>query len=105
MSTPPSPAYRETLTLTLHSPVERLVVEQALLLAREVRALTAAAEPGRVLERCEDAAVAQGRQLTRLALESAAQEYIDGLEKKVPRCGPVPAAAAAPTKGRTRGRR
>ena len=102
---PPSPAYCETLTLTLRSPLERLLVERALLMAQELQAVSATAAPGTVLQRCEDAAVAQGQQLTRLALESALQEHVDRLEKKVRRCGRAPAAAGGSTRGPTRGPR
>jgi hypothetical protein len=74
----------EIITLTLHTPLERLLVEQALLMARELQQATTAAEHGRVLERCEDAAVERSRELTRRAIEQAAQQYIDGQGKKLP---------------------
>jgi hypothetical protein len=106
MTTTPTPSpYCETITLTLRSPVERLLVEQALVMAQELRAATSAAEPGKVLECCEEAAVAQGQQLTRLALQSAAQEYIEGLEKKLRHCAPAVAAGGGKTKVPTRRRR
>jgi hypothetical protein len=75
------PGSAQTITLTVHSAAERLVVEQALLMIQELRAVTQAAEPGKVLERCEDFAIDKGRQLTRLAIETASQEVINDLEK------------------------
>jgi hypothetical protein len=98
------PGSAQTITLTVHSAAERLVVEQALLMIQELRAVTQAAEPGKVLERCEDFAIDKGRQLTRLAIETASQEVINDLEKKLRRCGPAPIAAAdGKTKERTGG--
>ena len=95
----PSPGYPETLTLTIHTPLERLLVERALLMAQELEAASALAEPGRVLDCCEEAAVANGREFTRSALEAAMQAHVDRQEKKRP--GPATAAAVAKTKART----
>jgi len=42
----PSPGYPETLTLTFRTPVERLLVERALVMAQELEAASELAEPG-----------------------------------------------------------
>jgi hypothetical protein len=93
-----------SLPLDSLPPLERLLVEQALLMAQEVRAATAAAPPGHVLARGEDAAITRGRELTRQALQAALQEHIDQLEKKVPPPAPAPVATGGGTKAPTRGR-
>lgn len=95
----PSPGYPETLTLTIRTPVERLLVERALVMAQELEAASELAAPGRVLDCCEEAAVAKGREFTRTALEAAMQAYVDGQEKK--RHGAATAAPVAKTKERT----
>jgi aminoglycoside phosphotransferase (APT) family kinase protein len=68
-----SPGFPETLTLVLRTPLERLLVEQALVMAQELEAVSEHAEVGRVLDCCEEAAVAKGREFTRSALEATLQ--------------------------------
>jgi hypothetical protein len=84
--------------------LERLLVERALVMAEELEAVSERAEEGRVLDCCEEAAVAKGREFTRAALEAAMQAYVDRQEKKRP-SGPVTAAPVGKTKGRTPRRR
>lgn len=99
-----SPGYPETLTLVLRTPLERLLVEQALVMAQELEAVSERAEAGQVFDCCEEAAVAQGRAFTRSALEATMQAYVDRQEKKRP-TGPVTAAPVGKTKEQTpRGR-
>ena len=99
-----SPGYPETLSLVIRTPLERLLVEQALVMAQELEAVSERAEVGRVLDRCEEAAVAKGRDFTRSALEATMQAYVDRQEKKRS-IGPVTAALVGKTKERTpRGR-
>lgn len=100
----PSPGYPETLTLTIRTPLERLLVERALVMAQELEAVSEGAEPGRVFDCCEEAAVAKGREFTRLALETTTQAYVDRQEKKAT-CGRAPAAAFGKTRVRIPRRR
>jgi hypothetical protein len=72
-----SPGYPETLTLILRTPLDRLLVEQALVMAQELEVVSEQAEAGRVLACCEEAAVAKGRELTRSALEATLQAYVE----------------------------
>jgi hypothetical protein len=99
-NTSPSPGYPETLTLTIRTPLERLLVERALVMAQELEAVSEVAEPGRVLDCCEEAAVVRGREFTRLALETAMQGFVGRQEKKTT-LGPAPAAAVRKTREQT----
>jgi hypothetical protein len=82
------------------TPVEVILVEQALAMARELEAVTDAAPDGQVLASGEAAAVRCGRELTRRALEAALQRQADAVEQKgLPRA-PAPAAGDATTRGR-----
>lgn len=79
-------------TFEAHTPLEALLVEQALLMARELQHAAEDAPPGQVLHRAELAALAAGRELTRRALEAALQAQAPAAEKK--RLRDAPAAAA-----------
>jgi hypothetical protein len=72
----------QTVTLQVHSPLQRLMVEKALIMAQELEATTAAAPWGQVARRAESEAIAQGRKLTTLALQQVLQEAVDAQEKK-----------------------
>lgn len=76
------PGYPETISLTVRTPAERLAVEKALAMAQELQDVTATAALGHVLERCEEAAVAKGQELTRAVVETTVQQFIDAEEKK-----------------------
>jgi hypothetical protein len=88
-------------TLRLTDPVEALVVEQALALVRQLRDTCQAAPHGQVLAQAELVALAQGRELTRRALEAVLNDAEAPAEKKGRRSGPAPAGPA----GRARGKR
>jgi hypothetical protein len=92
----------ETLTITVHSALEKLLVEQALVVAQELRLATAAAPHGHVLQHAEESVVLHGRELLRRALELATQDYVDQAQKKMLPCEPAPVANASPTKAATR---
>ncbi len=62
--------------------LEAILVEQALLMARELEAVTDAAPDGQVLAVAESAALRSGRELTRRALEAALQRQAETVEKK-----------------------
>lgn len=79
-------------------PVERLVVEQALALVRELKLTCATAPHGQVLEHAEQVAVQQGRELIRQVLEAVLNLQADSAEKKGRRDGLVAAKVAGRTK-------
>jgi hypothetical protein len=69
-------------TISVETPFESLVVEQALAFAREMEATANGAADGKVLEQCELLALSKGRQLVRSILTGAAQQQAEVLEKK-----------------------
>ena len=82
---------------------QRLVVEQALALAREVEATAGAAPHGRVLDRREGLLLTRGREFLNGVLQGMAQHTADEAVKKG---GPglATAATASATKGPRRAR-
>lgn len=74
------------------SPLQRLVVEQALVMAKELEAAADSAPEGQVIDRCESFMLGFGRDFLRRMLESTIQLRAEGLEKKVP--PPEPAGVA-----------
>ena len=89
------------LTLTVTDPTERLLVEQALAFARELRKTAAASPDGRVLRNAESFGVVQGREFLRTALATVLQAEADAVEKKGSRPDAAPAEPAATTKAVT----
>jgi hypothetical protein len=83
-------------TFHTDTPLEALVVEQALLLARHLQQTADAAADGQVLATVEAAAVPAGRELTRRAVEAALQHQADAAEKGGRRAGPAPGAGRPP---------
>lgn len=92
-------------TVTIRTDLERILVDQALAMARELEAVTDAAADGQVLAAAELAALRSGRELTRRALEAALQRQAEAVEKKRPSAASAPAAAAAPSRTRRPRRR
>jgi hypothetical protein len=76
-------------------PLEALLVEQALAIARQLPQTADAAPDGRVLAQVEAAALPAGRAFTRLAVEAALQAQAEAAEKKGRPAGPVLTAAGA----------
>ena len=85
-----------TRTFRADTPLEALLVEQALLLARELQRAADAAPDGTVLAAVEGAALPAGRELTRKAVEAALQAQAEAAEKKGRRAAPAGAAAGPP---------
>jgi hypothetical protein len=83
------------------TPLQRVILEQALALAVQLEQAAATAPAGQLLDRCELVALGQGRQFLRDALASALQQQIIDGEKKGRPPGPVPADTNAVTKGTT----
>jgi hypothetical protein len=86
-------------TFTAQTPLEALVVEQALLLARQVQQAADAAPDGRVLSAVEGTAVPAARELARRAVEAALQQQARAAEKRGRRA--ASARAAASRRGRS----
>ena|SRR6516162_1219580 len=70
---------------------ESLVVEQALLLMRELQRTCTEAPHGQVLGRAEDVILTQGRELLRVALRASLQQQAEAVEKKGCPAARVPA--------------
>jgi hypothetical protein len=85
-------------TFDAQTPLQALVLEQALLLARQLEQTARDAPDGQVLARVEAAAVPAARELARRAVQAALQAQAEAAEKKGPRAAPAPAAAACGTK-------
>jgi hypothetical protein len=86
----------EPRTFRADTPLEALLVEQALLLARQLQQTAADAPDGQVLTRVETAAVPAGRELTRRAVEAVLQAQAAAAEKKGRPAGTAPAAGSGP---------
>jgi hypothetical protein len=89
----------------VRTPLEELLVEQALLMARELQSAADSAPDGSVLARAELAALAAGRELTRKALEAALQAQAEPAEKKGRPAAPACAAPASTPRARRGARR
>ena len=85
-------------TFDAQTPLQALVLEQALLLARQLEHTARDAPDGHVLAKVEAAAVPAARELARLAVQAALQAQADAAEKKGPPAAPAAAAAACGTK-------
>ena len=99
----PNPNPADTIHLGQQTPLARLLIEQALVMAQELEDVAAKAPKGEVFDCCEEAAISKGREFIRKALEKTAQEYLAAQEKKRP-CGPASAALAVVTVARTKKR-
>ena len=82
-------------TFQAQTPLEALLVEQALAIARQLQETADAAPDGQVLARVEAAALPAGRAFTRRAVEAALQAQAGAAEKKGRPAAPVPAVAGA----------
>lgn len=80
-------------TFEAHTPLEALVLEQALLLAQQLQKTADEAPNGQVLSRVEAAAVPAARELARQAVQLTLQNQATAVEKK----GQTAAAARTAT--------
>lgn len=64
------------------TPIQRLIVEQAFVLAQELETAAESAPEGQLIDRCESLLLGNGRDFLRRALESTLQSRIELLEKK-----------------------
>lgn len=90
-----------TISVTVNSPLEQLLVERAICMAQEIRRATFQAPHGQVLDTCENTAFEQARKLIRDSIQAASQEFIDDAEKKGLPSAPVHVETPAKTKART----
>lgn len=88
----------DPITFRADSPLQALIVEQALAMARQLELTADQAADGHVLANVEAFALPAGRELTRLAVEATLQAQAQSIEKKVT---PLDLAPAAPV-GSTR---
>ena len=63
------------------TPVQRMIVEQAYVLAQELGTAAEAAPEGQVIDRCESLLLGRGRDFLRRTLESTLQARVEALEK------------------------
>jgi hypothetical protein len=85
-------------TLQAETPLQALILEQALLLARQLEQAANDAPDGQVLTRVEDQALTAGRDFLRQAVQATLQAQADPAEKKGRPAAPAPAAAASGTR-------
>ncbi len=64
------------------TPTQRLIVEQAYVLAKELETAADSAPDGQVIDRCESFLLGHGRDFLRRVLESSLQSRAEVLEKK-----------------------
>ena len=83
-------------TFTARTPVETLVLEQALLLARQLQHTADSAPDGQVLAHVEAVAVPAARQLARQAVQAALQAQAEVAEKKGRRADAARTATSSP---------
>jgi hypothetical protein len=83
-------------TFEAHPPLEALLLEQALLWARQLQQTADEAPDGQVLARVEAAAVPAARELARPAVQLALQAQATALEKKGRPAAAAPTATSSP---------
>jgi hypothetical protein len=90
------PSNLDSLTAT-----QRLILEQAYVMAQELDAAADSAPEGRVIDRCESFLLGNGRDFLRNMLESTLRTRAEGLEKK----GVRPESARVGRRDATKARR
>jgi hypothetical protein len=71
------------------TPLQRLVVEQAIVLAKELESTAEAAPHGQIIDHCERLLLGKGRNFLRQTLESTIRARVELLEKKGARREPA----------------
>lgn len=82
----------DELAVRVETPLQRLLVEQALALAKELERAADDAPDGQVLDRCERVALTSGREFLRKALADTLESQAAAGEGKRGRIAPAPAA-------------
>lgn len=83
-------------TFQTQTPLEALLVEQALLLARQLQQTADDAADGQVLAAVEATAVPAARELARKAVEATLQQQAHAAEKRGARLAPASTATDSP---------
>jgi hypothetical protein len=86
-------------TIEFTTPLQRAILERALLLAQELERTANAAPDGAVLRRTEQLILEQGREFLRQSLQATLQAQADAVEKKGLRPEPVRVDRRGGTKG------
>lgn len=87
----------DSVTFRAETPLQALILEQALVMARQLERTANDAPDGRVLGAVEAFAVPAGREFVRSAVQATLQAQADSVEKKL-RPASAPAAHAASIK-------
>ena len=77
-------------TLDAMTPLQRTLVERAIVLAKDLEAASGSAPDGQIIDRCETLLLTQGREFLRQALEETLRERVEALEQKGPPAGHAP---------------
>jgi hypothetical protein len=85
-------------TFHAQTPLQALLLEQALLLAQQLQTTADDAPDGQVLARVEALAVPAARELARLAVQATLQTQAEQAEKKGRPDAPAPAGGGAGTR-------
>ena len=85
-------------TITVETPFQHLIVEQALAYAQQMEKTSNEAADGKVLDLCETLTLTKGRQLLRDILTAAMQQQAEQVEKKGRRRAPASVEVLAATK-------
>jgi hypothetical protein len=91
-------------TFTVENPTEILLVEQALVFARQLTRVAKDAPNGQVLKLAEGCVLSQGRAFLRQSLEIVLQAQAEDVEKKGRRSAPAPADDGGTTKASPHGK-
>jgi hypothetical protein len=86
------------------TPTQRLIVEQAFVMAQELETAADSAPEGQVIDRCESFLLGHGRDFLRRILEATLQSRAEILEKKGAPLESVPAGPRDDTRGTRPGR-
>jgi hypothetical protein len=88
----------ERFTVEVETPLQRLILEQALGLAKELEQAADAAPDGQVLDRCEQVALGTGREFLRRALTAALAQQAQAVENEARPADAAPAGPPASTR-------
>lgn len=94
----------DELCVRVETPLQRLLVEQALAFAKELERAADAAPEGQVLDRCERVALSSGREFLRKALADTLEHQAATGEAKGGRIAPAPAGGGGGTRAARRDR-
>ena len=94
----------DELAVRVETPLQRLLVEQALAYAKELERAADDAPDGQVLDRCERVALTTGREFLRASLAETLEHQAVAGEGKKGHSAPVPAGGGGGTRAARRDR-